>query len=195
MKLIYSDLDLGLFGGEIRDIVINDQIEVDHLNISYNPISLLFLRVSFNLGSDFLVANGSFKSNTLSAETELDLNSISDLIGIDAIGAMNVNIDYFLDNMSGNIAINSGSITIAHPLMRVEADSLHLTAELKGFLLKINSFKTTGQSVVDASGIISFNPKNIRDSILDLKGNMDIMGIKSNFEIRGTFAKPDFKLK
>jgi len=193
--LTYSDLDLGLFGGEIRDIIINNEIKIDHLNISYNPISLIFLRVSFNLESDYLVANGKFKSNTLTIETEADLEPILELVGIEAIGTLHINGTYFLDNMSGNLIIDSGAIAFTHPLMKVEADSLQLISEFKGFLLKINSFKTTGKSVIDAAGIISFNSKNIKDSILDIKGKMDVIGIKSNFELRGNFSKPDFKLK
>lgn len=191
LDLVYESLDIGLFGASVKNIRTGP-IKVSSVNASYNPIGLIFKRVKFNADSPLFNLNGSLKGDNLNAEIKGSLAGIGKLIGYDASGSFNSNVNYNIVGGTGDLDISSGALSFKHPLMTIETDSLNASANLKGNLLTIDNVSATGKTTLAGSGTINLNTKKIEQSNLDIAGKAGIMGMSMDFKLTGPITAPRF---
>ena len=203
VNIAYETLNISPLGAEIENVSIDNQLNIDTIELSYNPITAIFRRVGFDVISDLFIASGKLKGSTVETDIRLSLDSVTKLIpakatgGADfnAKGTLNLGIELLLDNMSGNINIDSSTLTVVTPFMSLDIDSLTAIASLDGSTLKIDSIKATGKSQLEGSGVINLNMKSLIDSSMDIKGTVNLSGLKSGFRLTGRFRAPSFKLQ
>lgn len=203
VTISYQTLNVSPLGSEIEGISIDNQLNIDVVELSYNPITAIFRRAGFDVISDLLIASGKLKGNKVEADIRLSLDTLTKLIpakatgGTDfnAKGTLNLGIEYLIDNMSGNINIDSSTLTVVTPFMTLDIDSLIANASLNGNTLKIDNIKATGKSQLEGSGVITLNMKSLVDSSMDIKGTVNLSGLKSGFRLTGRFRNPSFKLQ
>ncbi len=187
----YNKLEINLFGAEVTKLK-SKNFEVDKINLSYNPISLLLKRVSFSAESDLFNANGKFASNTLNADIVASVAGIAKMYGFSGGGRVNANIKYNIDKKTGDITLDSGNISFKHPLMNIEADSLSASASAQNNIITINEAKINGKTSLDAKGNITLNLSKINHSILNISGKAGLMGMNLNFRLTGNMSAPQF---
>ncbi len=203
IKISYETLNISPLGSEIEDISIDNKLNIDVVELSYNPITAIFRRIGFDIISDLFIATGKLKGSTVETDIRLSLDTLTKLIPAKATGAgdfsttgaVNLGIEYLIDNMSGNINIDSSALTVVTPFMTLDIDSLTANASLNGNTLKIDSIKATGKSQLEGSGVITLNMKSLIDSSIDIKGTVNLSGLKSGFRLTGRFRNPSFKLQ
>ena len=203
VKIAYGTLNISPLGAEIENISIDNQLNIDIVELSYNPITAIFRRAGFDIISDLFIANGKLRGSTVETDIRLSLDSLTKLIPakatggaeFNAKGTLNLGVELLIDNMSGNINIDSSALTVVTPFMTLDIDSLTATASLESNTLKIDSIKATGKSQLEGSGVINLNMKSLIDSSMDIKGTVNLSGLKSGFRLTGRFRNPSFKLQ
>ena len=187
----YKTLDVGLFGAEITGLATGD-ITVDKLTVNYNPIGLIFKKLSFNADSPLFIAEGELSGNEVTANVRASVASISKMVGFDGGGSLNADILYNINSGEGSALLKSGSVSFIHPLMKIEADSLNGEVAIKDNMITIPQIKATGKTTLDAKGSITLNNKKIEHSLMDISGTAGIMGMNMNFRLSGNFISPKF---
>lgn len=191
INVTYDTLNIGLFGAEVTDLQSKD-IVIDKITLSYNPIGLIFKRVSFKAESDLFNVEGKLSGSNLKANVVASVAGIAKSYNFNGGGRVNANIEYNIDKKEGNVKLDSGNIAFKHPLMNIEADSLTGLAKVKNNIITIEQAKITGKTNLDAQGTITINPSNINFSLLNISGKVGLMGMNLNFKLGGNFASPQF---
>ncbi len=185
LEFAYDEMNITFFGADIRGIVSKDLI-IDEIKVNYNPIGLLLRRLSFEAESPFFLAEGRMAGNNLEAEFTASVGAIAELLKTEGSGSFTTNIAYNVKSGDGDITLDSGAITLVHPLINVDVDSVEGDATIVSNKLTINTAEAVGSTSLSAEGTININPNVIDMSLLDIRGTASLSGLTVPFTLVGT---------
>lgn len=191
VELKFDTLDIGFFDAKMTNIKSGNLV-VDNVELKYNPIGLIFKRFSFKAESPLFIADGKMAGNEITADIKGSVPAIAALASCTGSGSLDVKGKYNIVTKEGNVDISSGAVTVTHPLMLVETDSIKGVADIKGNLITIGNLSAKGKTSLEGKGTVSVNTKKIEFSTIDLEGQAGLMGMNMNFKLQGSAASPRF---
>ncbi len=198
IALRYSNVESGLFSTKINGLIFNNQgedIDLGNLVIKYSPFSIITQKAVASADTPYGKATAVHTKGTINADIDIDMSRIAKLFSQNATGELKGNAMFNYKEKNGTFELQSGPFTVQTPLMKFTGDSIKGDGSISDNTLVLNRLETTGQSQVKVSGQITFEPTNFYRSAINLTGEGKIMGMGSNFVIRGTIGSPQFLLQ
>ncbi|MDR0453220.1 MAG: type II secretion system protein GspN [Deferribacteraceae bacterium] len=204
LPVSYTKVKSGLFRTNITGVTLNnitigdqiiDKINLGNIKLSYTPFSLLTHSVKAFINSDYGTANIKYSKNNVIADTALNISRLAGTLKFQAAGELKITIKYNSKDLKGVLNLNSSSFTLSLPVLGpVKGDSLTAECTITGNILMITSLKIAGDNltVENADGQIELNRENIKRSTLNITGKARVMGLTSDFGIRGAINSPQF---
>lgn len=187
----YDALDVGLFGAEITKLATGALV-IDRLTVKYNPIGLLFGKLSFNADSPVFSAEGTLSGSRLTADVKGSVAGLAKMAGFDGSGSVDAELSYDMSSGEGSALLKGGAVSFAHPMMKIEADGVEAEASVKGNIISVSKARAQGKTTLDAKGTVTLNSKKIEHSVMNITGKAGLMGMEMNFRLGGTFLAPIF---
>lgn len=191
IDLRYDVLNIGFFGAQVTNLKTGD-LTVNKIIIKYNPIGALFKRFSFEAESPLFIAGGKMAGDTITADIKGSVAGLAKLGNFDGSGSLDIKGKYNINSREGSVEVSSGAVSLAHPLMNVEADELKAKAGIKGNIITIDNVAAKGKTALDGKGTVVLNTKKIEFSTLDIQGKAGMMGMNMDFKIQGPASSPRF---
>lgn len=186
----YDSINVTFFGSTAVNVK-SGPIVVKNIELDYNPLSLLFKRVSFKAQSDAFILEGKLAGNDLNADVKVSIASLAQMVNMSGSGSFTGNITYNMKNETGKINLDApNKISFNHPLMPLQADNLKANADINKNKLTINDFSATGQNTLKVTGYVDLNKQKIDTSILNIKGEASMGNYPLKFTLTGPARMP-----
>lgn len=186
----YDSINVTFFGSTATNVK-SGPIVIKNIELDYNPLGLLFKRVSFKAQSDAFILNGKLSGNNLNADVKVSIASLAQMVNMTGSGSFTGNITYNIKNETGKINLDApNKISFNHPLMPLQADNLKANADIDKNKLTINDFSATGQNTLKVTGYVDLNKQKIDTSILNIKGEASMGNYPLKFTLTGPARMP-----
>lgn len=186
----YDSINVTFFGSTATNVK-SGPIVVKNIELDYNPLGLLFKRVSFKAQSDAFILEGKLAGNNLNADVKVSIASLAQMVNMTGSGSFTGNLTYNMKNETGKINLDApNKISFNHPLMPLQADNLKANADIDKNKLTINDFSATGQNTLKVTGYVDLNKQKIDTSILNIKGEASMGNYPLKFTLTGPARMP-----
>lgn len=186
----YDSINVTFFGSTATNVK-SGPIVVKNIELDYNPLGLLFKRVSFKAQSDAFILEGKLAGNNLNADVKVSIASLAQMVNMTGSGSFTGNLTYNMKNETGKINLDApNKISFNHPLMPIQADNLKANADIDKNKLTINDFSATGQNTLKVTGYVDLNKQKIDTSILNIKGEASMGNYPLKFTLTGPARMP-----
>lgn len=197
IDLRYDKMDITFFGATVTNIRTGPVV-IKKVTLDYNPISLLFKSVKFDINSNLISAKGEFSNNTLTSTIKSSVGEIAKVSGSGAEGSGTINgsINYSVEKKQGEINLQStGNVNIKHQLITLELDSLKGKAKINNNIVNIENLSATGKNTLNVSGSVTINPAVLNSSVLNISGTASMNNFPIKFKLNGPARSPNFQLQ
>lgn len=186
----YDSINVTFFGSTATNVK-SGPIVIKNIELDYNPLGLLFKRVSFKAQSDAFILEGKLAGNNLNADVKVSIASLAQMVNMTGSGSFTGNLTYNIKNETGKINLDApNKISFNHPLVPMQADNLKANADIDKNKLTINDFSATGQNTLKVTGYVDLNKQKIDTSILNIKGEASMGNYPLKFALTGPARMP-----
>lgn len=186
----YDSIDVSFFGAAATNVKSGPMV-IKNIELDYNPLGLLFKRVTFKAQSDAFVLNGKFAGNDLTADVKVSIASLAQMANMTGSGSFTGSLNYNIKDEKGSLTIDApNKVSFTHPLMPLQVDNLKANADIDKNKLTINDFAATGQNTLKVTGYVDLNKQKIDTSILNIKGEASMGNFPLKFTLTGPARMP-----
>jgi len=193
----YSEIQSSPFGTTVKNIeyFYRNKLSLGNLKIGYSPLSIITKSASVHTADSPLDVSAVYNGKTVDIKVNQALSKITQMIPevgkyvkkgeISADGQINPT------NMQGNADIVISNLSVATPVFpNLNFQTITASLTLNKNRLNVKKVQSSGKNKISLNGIVYLNYNSIYNSNLNLKGNMDIAGMKRNFKISGRLISP-----
>lgn len=195
IDLRYDKIDITFFGAAASNIKTGPLV-IKNVELNYNPVGLLFKRISFKADSPAFMLTGKLAGNQLSADIKASVAGIAQITGMTGSGTVNGQIEYNIKDEKGTINVTSpNKVSFNHPLMPVAVDSLQGQADINKNKLTIKNLSAKGANSLNVTGYVDLNKQKIDTSVLNITGEASMGNYPLKFTLTGPARAPKFSIK
>ncbi len=195
IDLRYDKIDISFFGATASNIQTGPLV-IKNIELNYNPVSLLFKRISFKADSPAFMLTGKLTGNDLNADIKASVAGIAQITGMTGSGTVNGKIKYNIIDEKGVVNVESpNKVSFNHPLMPVAVDSLKGQADINKNKLTIKNLSAKGANSLNAAGYVDLNKQKIDASVLNINGEASMGNYPLKFALTGPARAPKFSIK
>lgn len=195
IDLRYDKIDISFFGATASNIQTGPLV-IKNVTLDYNPVGLLFKRISFKADSPAFILTGRLTGNDINADIKASVAGIAQIAGMTGSGTVNSKIEYNIKDEKGIINIESpNKVSFNHPLMPVAVDSLNGQADINKNKLIIKNLSAKGANSLNVTGYIDLNKQKIDTSVLNINGEASMGSYPLKFALQGPARAPKFSIK
>ena len=166
IDLRYDKINVTFFGAAASNIQTGNLV-IKNIELDYNPVGLLFKRITFKADSPAFMLTGRLKGSSLNADIKASVSGIAQITGITGSGTVNGKIEYNIKDEKGIVNLESpNKVSVNHPLMSVSVDSLNGQADINKNKLTIKNLSAKGVNSLNVTGYIDLNKQKI-DTYID----------------------------
>lgn len=197
IPLNYSEIHSSPFGTSISGIeyFYKNNVSLGTLEINYSPLSLITKSFSAQTLNSSLNASAEYNGDVIDFRVNQPVAKITELIpeagrylkegNISAQGQINP------ANMQGNTEILITDLSVATPVLpSLNFQKITASLTLNKNRLNIKKVQSAGDNKISMSGIVYLNYNALFNSNLNLKGGIDIAGMKRKFSVKGRLIAP-----
>jgi len=193
----YSEIQSSPFGTSINDIeyFYRNKVSLGTLKIEYSPLSLITKSVSAHTVSSPLNVSAEYKGKTINFKVNQPLSEIAQMVP--EVGEYVKKGDIRADgqinpaNMQGKADIMISNLSVATPVFpSLNFQKITANLTLNKNRLNVKKVQSSGKNKISLNGIVYLNYNSIYNSNLNLKGDIDIAGMKRDFKISGRLISP-----
>ncbi len=194
LDLTYKSVKSSLFHTTVKDIFF-EGIKLDKVEISHNPFNWLFhKKILIKIYSDNIKGNIVYLKDKIKFKNIVNLTLLERFVNTVKLKG-EIDIDGYLNfpEFSGKFNIFSKSIFYKSKQWGdLKFKNIESSVLLKNNILRIRQLSTQGIPV-SLKGSIKLNLKNIYNSRLNLRGDIDFAGTKNKFKIKGNLRSPHIR--
>lgn len=195
IDLRYDKINITFFGATASNIQTGPLV-IKNVTLDYNPLGLLFKRVSFKADSPAFILSGKLAGSNLNADIKASVAGIAQITGMTGSGTVNGKIEYNIKDEKGIINIESpNKVSFNHPLMPVSVDSLQGQADINKNKLTIKKLSAKGANSLNVTGYVDLNKQKIDTSVLNISGEASMGNYPLKFALTGPARAPKFSIK
>ena len=188
IDLRYDKINVTFFGAAASNIQTGNLV-IKNIELDYNPVGLLFKRITFKADSPAFMLTGRLKGSSLNADIKASVSGIAQITGITGSGTVNGKIEY-------NIKDEKGIVNLESPnKVSVSVDSLNGQADINKNKLTIKNLSAKGVNSLNVTGYIDLNKQKIDTSILNINGEASMGSYPLKFALTGPARAPKFSIK
>ncbi len=195
IDLRYDKINVTFFGAAASNIQTGNLV-IKNIELDYNPVGLLFKKITFKANSPAFMLTGRLKGSSLNADIKASVSGIAQITGITGSGTVNGKIEYNIKDEKGIVNLESpNKVSVNHPLMSVSVDSLNGQADINKNKLTIKNLSAKGVNSLNVTGYIDLNKQKIDTSILNINGEASMGSYPLKFALTGPARAPKFSIK
>ncbi len=195
IDLRYDKIDITFFGASASNIK-SGPLVIKNIELDYNPIGLIFKRISFKADSPAFMLTGKLAGSNINADVKASVAGIAQIAGMSGSGSIDGKIEYNIKDEKGSINVTSpNKVSFNHPLMPVAVDSVQGQADIDKNKLTIKNFSAKGANSLNITGFVDLNKKKIDTSVLNINGEASMGNYPLKFNLVGPARAPKFSIK
>lgn len=195
IDLRYDKIDITFFGASASNIQTGPLV-IKNVELNYNPLGLLFKKISFKADSTAFMLTGKLSGNELNADIKASVAGIAQITGMTGSGTVNGKIEYNIKDEKGIVNVESpNKVSFNHPLMPVAVDSLKGQVDINKNKLTIKNLSAKGANSLNVTGYVDLNKQKIDTSVLNINGEASMGNYPLKFALTGPARAPKFSIK
>ncbi len=195
IDLHYDKINITFFGASASNIKTGP-LTIKNIELNYNPLGLIFKRISFKADSPAFILTGKLSGNKLNADIKASVAGIAQISGMTGSGSINGAIEYNIKDEKGTINILSpNKVSFNHPLMPIAVDSLQGMADINKNKLNIQNLSAKGTNSLNVTGYVDINKQRIDTSVININGEASMGNYPLKFNLAGPARAPKFAIK
>ena len=193
----YSEINSSPFGTSVKNIeyFYKNKLSLGTLKIDYSPLSIITKSVSAHTADSPLDVSAVYNGKTVDIKVNQAISKIAQMVPEvgEYVKKGNVSADARINptNMQGKADIVVSNLSVATPVFpSLNFRKITASLTLNKNRLNVEKVQSSGKNKISLNGIVYLNYNSLYNSNLNLKGNIDIAGMKRNFKVSGRLISP-----